>query len=84
MFNELKDYKQAVEFFQQGAIHGCPKSLNNLAICYESGKGVNIDIEQAFTLYKESSDKGYFPAKYSLAYLYMKKAMQTDSADNYR
>lgn len=45
MFNELKDYKQAVEYFKQGAIHGCPRSLNNLAICYESGKGVSVDLE---------------------------------------
>ena len=45
---------------------------------------MNVDTEQAFILYKESSDKGYFPAKYSLAYLYMKKATQTDSAENYR
>ena len=74
MYNE-KDYTQSFEYFKQGALHGCPKSLNNLAICYESGNGVAKDLEQAFELYKESSDKGYFPAKYSLAYLYMQKAL---------
>jgi len=48
--------------------------MNNLAICYEQGHGVEIDMDQAFQLYTESSNKGYVPAMYNLAFLYLIKA----------
>ena len=46
------NYKQAVEWFKKAANRGCPRAMNNLAICYEQGHGVDSpDIDQAFQLY---------------------------------
>jgi TPR repeat protein len=36
-YNDLRDYKQAAEWFRKAADKGCAKSLNNLGICYEKG-----------------------------------------------
>lgn len=40
MYNEQKDYAQAAEWFRKAANRGCSRALNNLAICYEHGHGV--------------------------------------------
>lgn len=47
-YNELHDYNQAVEWFKKASEKGCTRALNNLAICYEFGKGVARDRDQAF------------------------------------
>ena len=47
-YNELKDYNQAAEWFRKAAERGCARALNNLGICYEQGKGVEIDMDMAF------------------------------------
>ncbi len=74
LYNESKDYNQAAIWFKKAAAQGGQRALNNLGICYEFGHGVEVDMDLAFSLYKESADKGYYPAKYNLAFLYMAKA----------
>ena len=50
-FNELKEYKQAAEWFKKASERGFTKALNNLGICFELGFGVEKDYNQAFKLY---------------------------------
>lgn len=83
-YNELKEYSQAAEWFRNAASHGCPRALNNLGICYEFGHGIEVDMDQAFQQYKESSDKGYIPAKYNLACIYLLKARNSNLRDHYK
>ena len=41
-------------------------------------------MDQAFQQYKESSDKGYIPAKYNLACIYLLKARNSNLRDHYK
>jgi TPR repeat protein len=36
-----------------------------LALCYETGKGVIRDLEQAITFYQKAANKGYEEAKFA-------------------
>lgn len=65
-YNEQKDYRQAFEWFKKAAERGFARALNNLAICYELGHGVDVDTDMALQLYQESRKKGYVPATLNL------------------
>ena len=47
-YNDIKDYKQAAEWFSKAAERGCIKALNNLGLCYELGHGVDVNMDQAY------------------------------------
>jgi TPR repeat protein len=79
LYNEQKNYNQAAEWFRKAAQRGCTRALNNLGICYELGHGVDQDLDQAYHLYKESTEKGYVPAMYNLAFVNLFKARQSKS-----
>ena len=68
-YNEVKDYFQAVEWFQRASNKGCTRSINNLGKCYENGHGVQKNKDQAFKLYQEAADKGHEEAMLNLALL---------------
>ena len=68
-YNDLKDHKQAGEWFRKASEKGCARSLNNMATCFEFGHGVPVDRDQAYQLYKESALKGHTQAMLNLAYL---------------
>lgn len=76
-YNEIKDFKQAAEWFSKAADRGCIKALNNLGLCYELGHGVDVNMDKAYQLYLESSNKGYTPATFNLGYLFYQKAKLT-------
>lgn len=78
-YNELQDYNQAAEWFKKASEKGCTRSLNNLGICYEKGRGVPKDLDQAFLLYKEAAEKGYIEGKLNLACLYFHNAKEIKS-----
>ena len=92
LYNERQDadqrqinYVQAVEWFKKAASRGCPRAMNNLAICLEQGHGVeSADMDQAFQLYQESASKGYLPAVYNLALTYLGKGRQSKLPDHFR
>jgi TPR repeat protein len=64
---EKKEDSSAVEWFRKASEQGCPRGLNNLGVCFELGKGVEADTDQAFHMYKESAEKGYVAGMHSLA-----------------
>lgn len=51
---ELKqDLKQAIEYYQLSASQGNPEAMFNLGNCYEYGRGVNKDLMQALSYYRQ-------------------------------
>lgn len=70
---ERGKYKRAVEFFKKSAFKGNATGLNNLGTCYELGKGVQVDTNQAHNLYEEAATKGNAQAMSNLGYLLYKK-----------
>lgn len=82
-YNELKDYKQAAEWFKKAAERGFTRALSNLGVCYEFGHGVDKDRDMAFQLYKESAEKGYTEGMLNLALMYFSNATSTHNKDQY-
>src|SRR5438874_2518293 len=54
----------------QKSIEGDSEAQNNLAFCYENGKGVKIDLKKAIHLYQKSAEAGNYNAQYNLAICY--------------
>lgn len=83
-YNELADYNQAAEWFKKASEKGCTRSLNNLGICYEFGRGVPKDLDLAFSHYKEAAEKGYLEGMLNLACLYFHNAKETKSQEKFK
>ena len=66
-YYEKKEHLSAAEWFRKASSQGCPKALNSLGVCYELGRGVAVDTDQAFHMYKESAEKGHVAGMFSLA-----------------
>ena len=52
--------------------------LNNLGLCYEYGRGVEQDNEQALKLYEKGKDKGHIEAMSNYAILKIKKSIKNN------
>jgi len=83
-YNEMRDYKQAAEWFKKAADRGFSRALNNLGTCYEFGQGVDRDRDAAFQLYKESAEKGNVDAMLNLAQMYFTNATRTHNMEQFR
>lgn len=65
-----KDYSDAVEILEKDRERGSLGASNNLALCYETGRGKEQNYEKARELYEEDAMRGLARANYHLAYLY--------------
>lgn len=63
-------YDRAAQYFQQAAQLGHTGAVYNLALCYESGRGVAQDYGKAVLCYKVAAFKGHSKAMYNLAFCY--------------
>ena len=52
------------------AAYTLEEAKNNLAFCYQKGRGVNKNVSEAIRLYKEASDAGHASAQYNLGFCY--------------
>ncbi len=59
------DYEKAVYYYQLLIDKGLSGAMNNLAVLYEQGKGVEINLEKAFELFKRASENGGEALEYS-------------------
>ena len=73
-----EDYEEAVKNFQEAADRGDADAQEMLAICYEYGRGVAQDDEQATMWYQKAAEQyqkaaeeGYAEAEYDIGRLYM-------------
>nr|CAB3237328.1 death ligand signal enhancer [Phallusia mammillata] len=60
-------FEQAVESFSNGSIEGCSQAQYNLGLCFERGKGTDMDIEKAKKEYRKAASQGHKWAQYNLA-----------------
>ena len=66
-----QNYQKTLEYYELAAELGDPLALNNLALMYEEGKGVEIDYDKAKEFYEKSySLKTSASSYYNLAYFY--------------
>ena len=62
-FSEAKEeYEKCQEFIP---------AICNLGLCYELGRGVEVDFGKAFRFYKRAAKGGFAPAQFKLAKLYL-------------
>ena len=66
----VRDYPQAVDWFEKAAAGGSALAKNNLADLYEKGEGVPRDFPKAISLYREAAATGLAVSLYSLAEMY--------------
>ena len=68
--DDLMNLKRAVEWYKKAAEAGNSKAMNNLAVMYAKGKGVDIDKNQAFHWFKKSAEAGNIVAMRNVAKCY--------------
>ncbi|HCX59940.1 MAG TPA: sel1 repeat family protein, partial [Candidatus Cloacimonas sp.] len=59
----VKNYKQAVYWYEKAANQGHADAQNNLGVCYEFGKGVVQNYQTAYFWYLLASANGIEKAK---------------------
>ena len=67
----LKDYKRAVQHYQNSAKAGYALSQANLAVCLKQGRGCSVDLAAAVAWYRKAADQGYAVARYNLGFCYL-------------
>jgi hypothetical protein len=60
-----------VELYKIAAEQGYPRALYNLAVCYDLGEGVEINIPKAVDLYLQSAKVGYAVAQYYMGVCFL-------------
>jgi tetratricopeptide (TPR) repeat protein len=80
---ERKDYTEAVRLYSLAVGQNNADAMNKLAIMYEIGKGVDIDIDQAIRLFEKAAANGHVRASRNLASLKLfQKNQQNSSTDD--
>lgn len=52
------DYQKAREWYERSAVNNIAAAVNNLAVMYENGEGVEKDDETAIYLYRQAANMG--------------------------
>ncbi|PKY51497.1 HCP-like protein [Rhizophagus irregularis] len=65
-----KDLGMAFHWFQKAAEKGYERSMHNLALHYDNGKGIEKDLGMAFYWFQKAAEKGYEESMYGLALCY--------------
>ncbi len=64
------EYEKATELFRRAAMSGNPRALNNLAMAYFRGLGVERNIREAVDCFERAVHAGDGGAAYNLGYIY--------------
>ena len=65
------DYVTATQYYRQAAEYGHPGAQNNLGNLYQSGRGVEKDLQKAVSLFSESAKQGNVYGMRNLASCYL-------------
>ena len=71
-FSTDRDYEEAFLWAKRSADQGNPEGLYCLALCYEHGRGTEIDYERATQAYKKAADMKHAPSQWNLACQYLR------------
>lgn len=66
-----QEYEKAFPLFLESARAGYPKAALYLGLCYQEGKGVNVNSFEAFDWYSVAAESGLDQAQYCLGYCYL-------------
>ena len=69
---DKKEYVEAVQFFKKAADLNHAEAQYKLGVCYEKGRGVDMNMEKAVEWYRKSAEQGQAKAQYNLALCYEK------------
>ena len=69
IYRDEENYKLAFDYYSAAAIKGDAVSQYNLGVCYDLGKGVNTDNEEALKWYLKSAERGNSKAQSILGYM---------------
>lgn len=76
---DAKNYEQAVPLLRTAAEKGNKKAQYRLGRCYEKGKGVQKDLNMAFSLYTKGAAQNHAKSQYALGRCYLRgKGVQAD------
>lgn len=67
---EYQDFKLSKIWSEKAAAQGDIIATNNLAVIYEEGRGVPIDLSAAEKYYLQAAEKGYAPSQRAVGILY--------------
>lgn len=70
------DEVKSIKFYTQAMEQNHPRSIHNMASFYETGEGVEKDIDKAISLYKKASELEYSGASLALANLFFEDDSQ--------
>lgn len=65
------DEKEALKSFEKAQLLGSARASYNLGVCYETGRGVDKDIDKAVKYYRQASLAGHPQATYNLGVLHL-------------
>ena len=69
MYNS-KQYSRALPILNELSQRNHAKALNILGLCYQYGRGVQKDVDKAYSYYKKSAEQGFCSAQRNLAWLH--------------
>jgi TPR repeat protein len=69
-----RNYGKALEWYQKAADLDMTEAFYHLGVCYEIGMGTTPDLTKALANYEKASAKGYAPADFKLAVIYLNGA----------
>ena len=72
MYENIKDYQNAVNFYEKAVHYGDSNAQFRLGNLYTSGKGVNKNMSLAANLFQQSAEKGNKESQYILGHMYLK------------
>ena len=71
-YKRIKDYSQAIHYFETAAQMGYAKAEYELALCYHFGIGIEKNLKRAAYWYNQAALQGEAYSQYNLGYLYEK------------
>lgn len=72
-YEEEGNLKEAFKLYETSAKQGNVDAQFNLALCYEEGKGTEIDLKEAIKWYEKAAEQGDANAQFNLCSLYFNK-----------
>ena len=69
-FGVVKNYKQAVYWYEKAAVQGYAPAQFNLGLCYYNGEGVVKNYKQAVYWFEKAANQGIAGAQNNLGYCY--------------
>jgi TPR repeat protein len=64
------DYLQALEAYRDAANAGLAAGQHNLAVLYQEGRGVAVDLAEALTWFRKAAEQGAPPSQTNLGLMY--------------